>query len=111
MRDAAWMVVRFAKPSSNRVVVQALTMEGSICPQRARREAGKFHKSNEQLQLDQIKTFENVCRATADGEVEQAGFLEAQGNKLPSEKVIVLPCLDRVGRPPQGGDSPEPIRN
>ena len=59
--DAAWMAVRFAKSSSHSVVVKALSMKGSICLQRSRREASKLQESNEQLQLHLIKTFENVC--------------------------------------------------
>ena len=55
------MAVRFAKSSSHNAVVEALSMKGSICPQRSRVEACKLEKNNEQLKLHLIKTFKFVC--------------------------------------------------
>ena len=77
------MAVRFAKSSSHSVVIEALSMKGSICPQRSRGEACKLEKSNEQVKLHLIKSSKNVCSPTADGLVLQACLLEAQGNQEP----------------------------
>ena len=75
--DAAWVVMWFPKSSSYGVVVKALTVKGSIGPQRSRRKSSNFKKGNEELELDLIRTFKNVCRSTADGEVIEARLFKS----------------------------------